>query len=547
MDIYDRNDLESVENFNDETNNLINKQKTMCKNSIDNALIHKNNNFNKSKEVCISTIQETLQNTNQNINHLINPCLNNFSNTNISNSYLNINTHRINNNTEYTSNRDNYSGFKKSDNSNYNNNIHNQNNINNNMNFNMISNNIQDKNNFIHNNQSLIPSYHINSTNRTNFKNNINNNTNNNLIFDDSRQSEENLYTNFSEILEVDKEFINFPISFPGEILTLEININNISNIDICFSIDFCQKENLLKIFKKHYQSDIKEIYEEIPNSQIIYGCFSLSYLEENSNLIELDNLRVFLKKGKNTKIIICLKTPQIKKKLNLFTCLEFSLIFNNNFNNDNINNSNRYNSGESLNFLNNQIELNEMEVNNYNNINKNLKNENKNFFDEKFLLKNEKYFKYYIPILGCIEIPKLLCLKELLNEKAKFPFISLLLEIKSKGQKFKIPFKNFSIKDIEIEFIFEKSLYNNIFCYSNKFYECQFLCFPNKIYISSQGVIEIDLIAKIKKFKTNHNENFDISKIGNRIRKVLIAKIKNASVYYSFFIEATFIKKKEI
>jgi hypothetical protein len=219
------------------------------------------------------------------------------------------------------------------------------------------------------------------------------------------------MYANI-DIFEFDREFVNFSVSFPGESLTCEFTVKNISIIDACFEIRFSQQENLLKIFKKYYQSDIKEVFEEIPNSQVNFGCFSLSYFEENNNLCNAKKIRIFIKKG--------------------------------------------------------------------------------NFPSENFLLKNEKYFKYFMPILGSVEIPKLLCLKELLNEKAKFPFISLLLEIKSKGQKFRIPYKNFSLKDIEIELIFEKMPSNNtVFCFGGKFYECQFLCFPNKMTIPSHGICQ--------------------------------------------------------
>lgn len=373
----------------------------------------------------------------------------------------------------------------------------------------------------------------------TSERRNSNNNINK-INPEKNSHNEREIYSNIYDILEIEREFVNFSLSFPGEILSVEFNIRNISNINACFEVGFSQKENLLKIFKKYYQSDINEAFKEVPNSQIQFKCFSLSYLEEDNNLVEMDKIRIFLKKGQSTKLILCLKSPQIKKKICLFSAIEFSLVINDN-------------SSKNYNY-NNSISNNEYEDYYRNEKTHNIKSKNEYNFNPqfqnpevKFLIKNEKHLKSYMPILGSVDIPKLLCLKELYNEKATFPLISLLLEIKSKGQKFKIPFKNFSLKDMEIELIFEKLPINKtIFHIGEKYYECQFLCFPNRLAIPSHGVCEIELIAKIKKFKVSNTENFVVTKIGKKIRKVLIAKVKNASVYYSFFIEASFIKKKE-
>lgn len=145
------------------------------------------------------------------------------------------------------------------------------------------------------------------------------------------------------------------------------------------------------------------------------------------------------------------------------------------------------------------------------------------------------------LPINANVEIPKLLCLKEMSSPHAKFPLINLMLEVKTKGQKFRIPFKNSSNKDIEVEFSIDKNntLSHSVFIFEENYYECQFLFFPNFLVVPSQGSNYIDIVAKIKRAKLD--ENIEESKITNKVRKIIAAKIKNSTIFYTFFTEAVF------
>jgi hypothetical protein len=135
------------------------------------------------------------------------------------------------------------------------------------------------------------------------------------------------------------------------------------------------------------------------------------------------------------------------------------------------------------------------------------------------------------IPIQAYIETPKLLCLKSTAIE-GELPIILLELE---PGIKYKIPFKNQSLIDLELDFILEKKFTDNLIKHKDLVYECQLICYPNNIIIPAQGSSTIDLIAKVTKTQ------FEGVRPQDRIRKVLIGKVKDASVYYTFFIEAFF------
>lgn len=152
----------------------------------------------------------------------------------------------------------------------------------------------------------------------------------------------------------------------------------------------------------------------------------------------------------------------------------------------------------------------------------------------------NDKTTYSFLPILANVEIPKLLCLKELYTESCSFPLIAIKLNTQIKGQKIKIPFRNYSLKDLDIEFYFEKNtnLQNKVFI-NNQLFEAQFICFPSNIVIPSHTTAYLELVIKVLRIK--QDENCNMLKNKNLIRKVLIAKIRNANAFYTFFLESRF------
>jgi len=153
--------------------------------------------------------------------------------------------------------------------------------------------------------------------------------------------------------------------------------------------------------------------------------------------------------------------------------------------------------------------------------------------------LRNKTSYSF-LPVFAYVEIPKLMCLKELYVEKCNFPLIAILLNTMSKGQKIKIPFRNFSLKDMQIEFYFERNTqFQNKVNINNQVYDAQFLCFPSTLVIPSHSTTFLELVVKV--LKSRHDENFQLIKNKNMIRKVLVAKVKDANAYYTFFLEASF------
>lgn len=151
----------------------------------------------------------------------------------------------------------------------------------------------------------------------------------NEILFSDvnNQINDDIIFKNIEELIQIDIDFINFPNSFPSEIVTFEFEIKNISNINTFLELTFFQEENLLNIFKKYYQPDIKQIYENIPNSQNTFKCFTFSYFECEENIKNQENLKIEIFRKEKINIILSLNSPDIKNNLSLFACIEIKVI----------------------------------------------------------------------------------------------------------------------------------------------------------------------------------------------------------------------------
>ena len=130
------------------------------------------------------------------------------------------------------------------------------------------------------------------------------------------------------------------------------------------------------------------------------------------------------------------------------------------------------------------------------------------------------------------VDIPKLCCLtyKNMLKE-CNIPLISINVNCEE-NQRFKIPLKNLSLKDISIDFCLLSSKDENIKKYID--YEIFFHAHNNFI-IPSCDINYLELIVNIKK-----NNEFDFNNCNNniKIKKILRANIVETKINYYFCVE---------
>jgi hypothetical protein len=137
------------------------------------------------------------------------------------------------------------------------------------------------------------------------------------------------------------------------------------------------------------------------------------------------------------------------------------------------------------------------------------------------------------------IEIPKLCCLR--LNKNSfikKSPLITINLNINYEFQEFEIPFKNYSSKDMELEYKIIDNPNSEIIIKNGKMYQILFDIEPEKYilkkYSSNKLYFKINIVTKTTYLKDNLNTEYEI-------RKILKFKIKNSSIEYIFYLKILF------
>jgi len=135
--------------------------------------------------------------------------------------------------------------------------------------------------------------------------------------------------------------------------------------------------------------------------------------------------------------------------------------------------------------------------------------------------------------------------LKDIYTPNAIYPLILLKAKI-NKSQKISIPFKNLSIKAMQIEFYFESSKKeaNNLIISKNKntVYNCILTCFPSSIHIEPQASLYLEIICKVLPKKERLDSNI-VTNLKDKIRKVLIGKLSKSNIFFMFFIEIELIQ----
>ena len=119
---------------------------------------------------------------------------------------------------------------------------------------------------------------------------------------------------------------------------------------------------------------------------------------------------------------------------------------------------------------------------------------------------------------------------------------------ITSKGQKYRIPFKNFSIKKIVLNFSVNKKGCNYFVSEGNILYKLNIFFFPNNLLLMPQSVGYINMILKI--CREVNDENVEMlnrqssrSKV-KRIRKIINVQIENTSTIYNMFVDGYISEK---
>ena len=151
----------------------------------------------------------------------------------------------------------------------------------------------------------------------------------------------------------------------------------------------------------------------------------------------------------------------------------------------------------------------------------------------------------------GRIEIPQIVCQKELQLSDFNERVIPLAIKKGQGGQKLRIPFKNNGPSEVEVEFSFVKQTAVIKGPQTGQLTQSpvEFSAVPNTIKIASNSSAILNIVAKLK----NSYQLANISKEGGsdsgvvapveKYNHLLLAKVKDSQLMFSFIIEASVLE----
>ena len=154
---------------------------------------------------------------------------------------------------------------------------------------------------------------------------------------------------------------------------------------------------------------------------------------------------------------------------------------------------------------------------------------------------------KIEILLLGFLDNPMIKCVKQLFNKAANQEIISLAVKKTGGIQKFKLPFKNLSsYLDADIEFAFIRTQnpegktpgeakMEPIDCLS-------FYCQPNQLKISADQSQILTVQIKVNTDLLFDESRVDPKSLKQPCNKLLVARLKNSQVLFSYFVSLNLI-----
>jgi hypothetical protein len=244
-----------------------------------------------------------------------------------------------------------------------------------------------------------------------------------------------------NKVLYVDSYILNYSTFFPGKLLGSTLNVGNLSN---------CEQIVELSVDSNSFQFNRKSLNEKFGNPELPFSLEAEAAAEgkkadsivnseikheawyiENPISKELTK-RITLKLGPKAEqdFIIVVRSPNAKKSENLLSVINIGL----------------------LTYADEQFGVKEtfedfLKVK-YN-------NSMKEFLRDRKKLALQQRIE--IMLAGRVEVPSLICQKELVVTELNEKVVPLVIKKGQAGQKFRIPFKNNGPQDLDIDFTFAK------------------------------------------------------------------------------------------
>ena len=287
-------------------------------------------------------------------------------------------------------------------------------------------------------------------------------------------------------LLEVDTNYLNFGSFYPGKIFKCTIAVKNLTNSKRVFTLSYADmptftKPDMLKTFINSTNRQIVSLFNatpELPNSEMQHRCWY--FMLGGSKSFE-KKVTVTLAPHGSTQIGIVIKSPCVTRSEKFYSLL-------------------RVNMAEG---------------------------------DTKEKAMDPE--KGELSVLSVAEVitPKLECCRELIHDSNKLRVIPLVVKMEGPIQRVKIPFKNGGCRDLDLMLNIVRFPTNNKEAASQIDYHC--IPATVKITANSMAFITLGFSAPTTVLSSNGKKPL-------REQRVLIAKIKDTQLIYSYILDCTFI-----
>lgn len=147
------------------------------------------------------------------------------------------------------------------------------------------------------------------------------------------------------------------------------------------------------------------------------------------------------------------------------------------------------------------------------------------------------------VMLCGVVEPPELICCKQVYDVNTKQNKVPLALKPQSGTQKFRIQFRNNGNKEIEADFSFVKIGEQKKGEFSMNEY-LEFFCMPGTLKIPAKTTSILNVMVKVNMDKVRKAKANGELKISRNLFKLLIAKMTDSSLLFSYFFDVTLAKE---
>ena len=305
------------------------------------------------------------------------------------------------------------------------------------------------------------------------------------------------------KVIKPDASILNYGSFLTGKILGCNLMLTNISAQDQNIEISIDQSTAYTKRFLlREFLSSADDLGDFIGNSERKHGCW---FLESPKTKDLVKNVVLNIPKYSSKEVLVVIRSPHIKLNERIFSLINVGYARSNISNTEN----------KIVSFESDEEE----DKDNSSRHNTRIPN-----------IPPNKRRKMRILLHGRIQTPKLICPRQLNNKKFGLNVVPIVLHSVAPSHKLRIPFKNNGKMELDVDFNFMKNEGSFMSNYD-------YFCIPNQLKIPGNGGVGI--LNILIKNNTNTTRGSDDE---GEDSKILMGKIKDTSIVYTYYLEASII-----